>query len=56
MIDRLLAAAQPLLAVAVTAWGSPVTWLEIVAFGLGVAMVLCNLRVNPTGWPLAIDR
>jgi nicotinamide mononucleotide transporter len=54
VIDRLLAAAQPLLAVAVTAWGSPVTWLEIVAFGLGVAMVLCNLRVNPTGWPLAM--
>jgi nicotinamide mononucleotide transporter len=54
VIDLLHAAAQPLLAVAVTAWGSPVTWLEIVAFGLGVAMVLCNLRVNPAGWPLAM--
>lgn len=54
MIDPLLAAAQPLLAVAITAWGSPVTWLEILAFGLGVAMVLCNLRVNPAGWPLAM--
>jgi nicotinamide mononucleotide transporter len=54
VIDPLLAAAQPLLAVAVTAWGSPVTWLEILAFGLGVAMVLCNLRVNPAGWPLAM--
>jgi nicotinamide mononucleotide transporter len=54
VIEPLLAAAQPLLVVAVTAWGSPVTWLEIVAFGLGVAMVLCNLRVNPAGWPLAM--
>jgi nicotinamide mononucleotide transporter len=54
VIEGLLAAAQPLLAVALTAWGSPVTWLEIVAFGLGVAMVLCNLRVNPAGWPLAM--
>lgn len=54
MIDKVLAAAQPLLAVAFTLWGSPVTWLEIVAFALGVAMVLCNLRVNPAGWPLAM--
>nr|WP_259373718.1 nicotinamide riboside transporter PnuC [Rubrivivax gelatinosus] len=34
--------------------GSPVTWLELVAFALGVWMVLCNLRVNPLAWPLAI--
>jgi nicotinamide mononucleotide transporter len=54
VIDKVLAAAQPLLAVAFTLWGSPVTWLEIVAFALGVAMVLCNLRVSPAGWPLAM--
>jgi len=54
VIDSLLAAAQPLLAPAFALWGSPVTWLEIVAVALGVAMVLCNLRVNPAGWPLAM--
>lgn len=41
-------------AVAFTAWGSPVTWLEIVAFVLALAMVFANFRVNPIGWPLAI--
>lgn len=41
-------------AVAFSAWGSPVTWLEIVAFVLAVWMVLANFRVNPIGWPLAI--
>jgi len=54
VIDAIVLAAKPLLAAAFTLWGSAVTWLEIVAFALGVAMVLCNLRVNPTGWPLAI--
>ncbi len=34
--------------------GSPVTWLEIVAFGLSVWMVVCNMRVKPLAWPLAI--
>ena len=53
-MDALLQAAVPLLAAAFTLWGSPVTWLEIAAFVLGVAMVVCNLRVNPLGWPLAI--
>ena len=52
--QALLQAAQPLLAAAFTAWGSPVTWLEIMAFVLAVAMVVANLRVNPIGWPLAI--
>ena len=54
MIDACLLAARPLLAPAFQAWGSPVTWLEIVACLLGVAMVLANLRVKPVGWPLAI--
>ncbi|WP_416462875.1 nicotinamide riboside transporter PnuC [Rubrivivax gelatinosus] len=54
MIEAVLAPAQPLLRVAFTLLGSPVTWLEVVAFALGVWMVLCNLRVNPLAWPLAI--
>ncbi len=41
-------------AVAFELWGSPVTWLEIVAFALGVAMVLANLRVHVVAWALAI--
>lgn len=53
-MDRLLQPLQPLFLAAFTLWGSPVTWLEIVAFVLAVAMVVCNIRVNPTGWPLAI--
>ena len=43
-----------LLASAFTLWGSPITWLEIVAFVMSIAMVLCNFRVNPWAWPLAI--
>ncbi len=54
MIESLLQAARPLLAAPFTLWGSPVTWLEMVACVLSVAMVLANLRVNPVGWPLAI--
>jgi len=34
--------------------GSSFTWAELVACGLSVVMVLCNLRVNPWGWPLAM--
>jgi nicotinamide mononucleotide transporter len=54
VLAAILQAARPLLASAFTLWGSPVTWLEIVAFVLGIWMVLCNLRVNVLGWPLAI--
>jgi nicotinamide mononucleotide transporter len=45
---------SPWLSPAFTWWGSPVTWLEIAAFVLSIAMVLCNFRVNPWAWPLAI--
>ena len=48
------AAAAPLLASAFVVWGAPVTWLEVVAFVLSIAMVVCNIRVNVIGWPLAI--
>src|SRR5689334_20509285 len=53
-MDALLQSLQPLFAAAFTLWGSPVTWLEIVAFVLAVWMVVANIRVNPIGWPLAI--
>lgn len=42
------------LAPAFMLWGSPVTWLEIIAFALSLAMVVCNARINPLGWPLAM--
>ena len=35
-------------------WGSPTTWLELVAFVLALAMVGCNIREIHWGWPLAI--
>jgi len=53
-LNALLAAAAPLFAGAFVVWGAPVTWLEIVAFALAVAMVAFNIRVNALGWPLAI--
>ena len=54
MFDTLLHAARPWLAPAFTLWGSAATWLELAAFVLALAMVVCNLRVNPMGWPLAM--
>ncbi len=54
MLQALLSVARPLLTPAFTLWGSPVTWLELLALVLSVGMVLANLRVNPLGWPLAI--
>jgi nicotinamide mononucleotide transporter len=53
-LSQLLQTAQPLLAAAFALWGSPVTWLEVLAFGLSVWMVLCNLREQVLGWPLAM--
>lgn len=53
-MDTWLAAARPLFAPAFSAWGSPVTWLEIVAFVLSLWMVACNMRVRPLAWPLAM--
>jgi nicotinamide mononucleotide transporter len=53
-MEPLLQPLQPLFAAAFTLWGSPVTWLELIAFVLAVAMVVFNIRVNPLGWPLAI--
>ncbi len=53
-MDILLQALQPLFTSAFTLWGSPATWAEVAAFVLAVWMVVCNMRVNPLGWPLAI--
>jgi len=53
-MDALASQIKPMLLPAFTLWGSPVTWLEMVAFGLSVAMVLGNMRVQPVAWPLAI--
>ena len=53
-MGELLVAARPLLAEAFTVWGSPITWLEILAFALSLWMVGCNMRVNPLAWPLAM--
>jgi nicotinamide mononucleotide transporter len=43
-----------LYAAAFSVWGSPVTWLELVAFVLSVTMVVLNIRVDARAWPLAI--
>ena len=53
-MDGLLQSAQPLLAPVFSLWGSPVTSVELAAFVLSLAMVVCNIRVNVLAWPLAI--
>ena len=57
-MDATLQALQHLLAhflaAAFTLWGTPVSWLEAVAFVLAIVMVVLNMRVNPIAWPLAI--
>ena len=53
-LQTLLRAAAPLLGTAFSAWGSPVTWLEVGAFFTALLMVWANLRVHPVAWPLAI--
>jgi len=54
MIDWDTALPPALFAPAFTLWGGAASWLEVVAFALAVAMVLCNLREIHWGWPLAI--
>jgi nicotinamide mononucleotide transporter len=53
MLD-LLNWVAPALTPAFEIWGSPVTGLEIIAVVLSVWMVICNMRVDPLAWPLAI--
>lgn len=54
MVDTLRAALDAALVPWFTLLGSPVTALEVLAFVLSLWMVLCNLRVNPLAWPLAM--
>jgi len=54
MLQSLLALAHPLLVPAFTAWGVPMTWIEIAAFVLSLWMVGCEMRVHPLAWPLAM--
>jgi nicotinamide mononucleotide transporter len=44
----------PLLVAPFSLLGSPVTWLELVAFVLALWMVFANMRVQLIAWPLAI--
>ena len=53
-MNALLEASAPLFASAFALWGAQVTWLEIAAFALAIAMVVANIRVAPVAWPLAI--
>ena len=53
-MEALLQLLRPLFAPAFTLWGSPASWLELIALVLSLAMVALNMRVNPLGWPLAI--
>ena len=34
--------------------GTPVTWLEVIAFALALGCVACNIREVHWGWPMAI--
>lgn len=43
-----------MLATAFVMLGTPVTWLELVAFVLALGCVACNIRELHWGWPLAI--
>jgi nicotinamide mononucleotide transporter len=43
-----------MLETALTLWGTPVTWLEVVAFVLALANIACNVFEIHWGWPLTI--
>lgn len=43
-----------LLATAWTLGDTPMSWAEVSGCVLAVAMVVCNMLVNPWGWPLAM--
>jgi nicotinamide mononucleotide transporter len=46
--------AESFFATAFVLWGSPVSWVELVAVALSIVMVVCNVREVHWGWPLAI--
>lgn len=39
---------------AFTLFGTPVTWLEVLAFGLALANIACNVYEIHWGWPLTV--
>lgn len=43
-----------LFAEAFVLWGSPTTWLEVIAVAISLVMVWCNIREIHWGWPLAM--
>ncbi|MBU6438350.1 MAG: nicotinamide riboside transporter PnuC [Betaproteobacteria bacterium] len=43
-----------MLDIAFTVWSTPVTWLEVAAFVLAIACIVCNVRELHWGWPLAV--
>ena len=43
-----------MLETAFSLWGTPVTWLEVLAFGLALANIWCNVHEIHWGWPLSI--
>ena len=45
---------EPLFGAAFGAGAFTATWIEAVAFVVAVASVVCNIRVDPLTWPLAI--
>ena len=53
-MDALLQSLQPLFAPAFQAFGSPISWTELLAFSLAIWMVVCNMRVHVLAWPLAL--
>lgn len=53
-VTDVLAATAVWLRPAFSLAGSSVTWLELLALALSVWMVLCNFRVHPLAWPLAM--
>lgn len=53
-MDALLQSLAPLFAPAFVAFGSPISWTELIAFVLAVWMVICNMRVHVLAWPLAL--
>ena len=54
VVSEHLAWIDPWMAPLFSAWGVPVSGLEVWAFVLSLGMVCLNVRVNPWGWPLAI--
>jgi nicotinamide mononucleotide transporter len=43
-----------MLQTAFTLWGVATSWLEVLAFGLALACIVCNVFEVHWGWPLAI--